>query len=96
MYKGLWRRRVLVSSGHSKVASVAGTQWPEDGKEVREGGRSHITQGFVSYDKEFGTFVNCNQTSLECFKQEHNMDKFVLLKMTVTEACRCRMDVGGF
>lgn len=46
MYKGLEMRKILASSRHRKAASVAGTQGSRDrieGKEVREGGRGHIT-----------------------------------------------------
>lgn len=52
---------------------------------------------FVSCDKEFGTYANCNETSSKCFKEVGNIAKFVSLKMTITVACRSdardRMDI---
>lgn len=58
MYKGPQRRKILGSSRQRTAATVAGTQRSRDrteGKEVTEAGRSQMTQGLVSCDKEFGT-----------------------------------------
>lgn len=43
---------------------------------------------FVSCDKEFGIYVNCNEILLKCFKEVGNIVKFVFLKMIIIVACR--------
>lgn len=90
-------RKTLASSRHRKAASGAGTQWSKgsaESKDVREGSGA-IPQGFVSWDKEFGTYANWNRTSLKCFTQEGNMVKFMWLKMTMAVAAEVVPDQNG-